>query len=585
MPNYVEKIQPEFQYVPVDVIDVIEGFNPREYFDPTALKDLADSIKSEGVIQPIIIRPNPDKDGRFFLIAGERRYRASQIAEQVDIPVVIRNVSEDQARIIALIENNQREDVTPMEEAIAARKVLDYVNGDRDEASRVLGWSRKMLDNRLLLLHCITDVQSALIQRKILIGHAELFSVLPETTQKGTLKKVLAENWSIQELKKRIVSFTSKRVLASAVFDTSVCMDCKHNTSKQAALFVEHVDAGCCGLPVCWDEKVKVWLEQRKQELATEYTKLYMDVEKDPASWTLLIATGNDGIGKEQYAACKACENYGAIMSTQPGKVGTVVHDNVCFNPGCHKEKVITYRESLGTDEKSNNTTASDSTSSTNGNKRKTGTRTTSKSGSATKPASAITPRKITEHVNGFYRETSAKVIATSPTMITVYTILALQHESEGGDLIDSLKKEFSFLKTSDRSKLITQLFKQGDAVLERIIQTYVTSIAQQKDRFEQSRPYLDGAKTTLKCLKTDLSQHFVIDEAFLQLHTKGGLMDLLKKAKNKEGETFVKVFDAKNGKGSFAKLDKEKHPDMIKKILDSGFDFAGYLPKSVVLK
>jgi ParB family transcriptional regulator, chromosome partitioning protein len=568
----------EFQDIDISRIDVREGFNPRRYFDPDALQELADSIRKDGVIQPIVIRPQ-ENSGRYFIVAGERRWRASQLAGLNTIPSVIKHVDENQARILSIVENFERENVTPMEEADAARKILDVVEGDRDEAAKVIGWSRKLFDSRLLLLHCTSEVQDALIERKIMLGHAELLAALPEKTQVGTLKKVLEENWLVKDLKKRVMSFLSRRNLQSAVFDVSGCQGCRHNTSDQVELFAENVGAGYCGLPECWDEKLTAWLATRKQELTTEYTHIFTDIEKDPSTWVTLMPSGDNGVGEAQLDACKGCEHYGAIMSTQPGKEGAIIHDDVCFNLPCNKDKITAYQDSLGVAQ----SPADQEPPAKSSGSAKSASKSTQKK-AVSRPA-GLTPKKVIDHINHFYRETNADVITTSPTMIAVYGILAMQREASGNAKpIKALEKEFSCLKASTRAKRIAGLFELDDTALERITRTYVTCIAQMMDEFTSRGEYLDGAKASLKCLKTDLRLHFLVDKAFLEIHTKGGLMELLRKAKNAKGETFVEVYETKHEKGAFNKLDKMKHPDMIKAILDTKYDFAGYVPKDVTL-
>lgn len=561
-----------FEFIALDKIAICDGFNPRTYFDQQSLAELAQSIKTEGVIQPIILRHNPDKEGHYFIVAGERRYRASLMTGLDVIPAIVRELDENSARVLAILENFRRENISPMEEAEAARKVLDCVDGDRNEAARQLGWSHKVLDNRLLLLHCAEPVKQALNKREILLGHAELLSPLPEKTQTGTLKKLTEEKWSVPHLKERVSAFLSKRNLTDAVFDTQDCQTCPHNTSQQAELFAEHVSAGCCGIPECWANKTTEWLNIRKKELETDYSRLYLDLEKDPATWEIISVSGEQGVGQAQLNSCKACDHYGAIMSSQAGKEGTILSSDVCFNLTCLRKAVKTYQISLA----SHKTPKTDTKSVDNDSRAR-----------KIKPASQkpLTPKRILDFAKGFLRRIASEKVTSSPTMVAVYSVLALKSEAAESKQIEALEKKFKFLKTRERGKLIKHLFSQTDAVLEEITHTYVASIAQQSDQNYVDEPYLKGAKITLACLGINLTEHFVVNEDFLKLHTKGGLMEMLRKTKNADGVTFARFFDQKHGKGNFARLEKLKHPDIVNKIISSGYNFKGFLPKYINLK
>lgn len=131
--------------MPINLISIQEGFNPRVYFSDGEMQELIASIKSEGVLQPIVVRLQPDNK-TYWVVAGERRYRAAVAAGLPEIPAVVRHLDDKQARLTATIENTQRADMSPGEEAIAARNVLSDCDGDRAEALRLLGWSARKFE-------------------------------------------------------------------------------------------------------------------------------------------------------------------------------------------------------------------------------------------------------------------------------------------------------------------------------------------------------------------------------------------------------------------------------------------------------
>ena len=188
----------QLAYLPLDWITVQPHFNPRTFFEDGEFAALVESVRAQGVLQAVWVRPCADYDPaapRFWLIAGERRWRAAHAAGVASIPATIRFADAQQALVLADLENNAalRINLSVAEEAHFAQRFLGECAGERAEAARLLGWSRAKLDARLLLLHAAPAVLDALTQRKIQVGHAELLAGLPEATQNGTLAKILSD--------------------------------------------------------------------------------------------------------------------------------------------------------------------------------------------------------------------------------------------------------------------------------------------------------------------------------------------------------------------------------------------------------
>lgn len=170
---------------------------PRKKFNEEALKELADSIKEQGIIQPIIV----EKDGdRYNIIAGERRFRAARITGLFEIPAIIRKYTEAEKLEAALIENIQREDLNAVEEAKAYMQLMTTLNLNQEQVARKVGKKRSTIANSLRLLKLPDDMQSAVIENKITAGHARaLLSILNPADMRILYSRILNDTLSVRE--------------------------------------------------------------------------------------------------------------------------------------------------------------------------------------------------------------------------------------------------------------------------------------------------------------------------------------------------------------------------------------------------
>ena len=155
--------------LPIDEI-IPNREQPRKQFDDEALADLSESIAQHGVLQPLLVRPMPD--GSYQLVAGERRWRASRMAGLTEVPVVVRDMDEQEAAELALIENLQREDLNPMEEALGYQTLMDTYGMTQEEAAQRVNKSRPAVANALRLLHLPQAVADLVAEGKLSAGHA-----------------------------------------------------------------------------------------------------------------------------------------------------------------------------------------------------------------------------------------------------------------------------------------------------------------------------------------------------------------------------------------------------------------------------
>lgn len=181
--------------LPID--DVLPNrFQPRIKFSESEVLALADSIKNHGVIQPILVRPIGDK---FEIIAGERRYKASVMAGLKEIPAIVRQLDDKQSAELALIENVQRKDLTPIEEALSYKKILDMGYLTQEQLALKLGKKQSTIANKLRLLNLDEDVQNALLYEKISERHARSLLKLDKEDQKEMLKRIINERLTVRQ--------------------------------------------------------------------------------------------------------------------------------------------------------------------------------------------------------------------------------------------------------------------------------------------------------------------------------------------------------------------------------------------------
>lgn len=181
----------------MDVTLIQRGkYQPRRDIDPQSLEDLASSIRTQGIIQPLIVRPVGDK---FEIIAGERRWRAAQLAGLDEVPVIIRHIPDEAAIAIALIENIQRENLNPIEESMALQRLIDEFGMTHQEAADAVGKSRASITNLLRLLALPDEVKNMLERGQLEMGHARTLITLPEAVQLETANLIITRELSVRE--------------------------------------------------------------------------------------------------------------------------------------------------------------------------------------------------------------------------------------------------------------------------------------------------------------------------------------------------------------------------------------------------
>ncbi len=177
-------------------------YQPRSHMDETALKELAASIKLQGIMQPILVRPVAA--GKYEIIAGERRWRASKLAGLETVPVLVREVPDNAALAMALIENIQREDLNPLEQATGIQRLVNEFGATHDQAADMVGRSRSAVNNLLRLLALATPVRDLMQQGKLDMGHARALLALAGMQQIEAARTVVAKNYSVRDTEKLV---------------------------------------------------------------------------------------------------------------------------------------------------------------------------------------------------------------------------------------------------------------------------------------------------------------------------------------------------------------------------------------------
>ena len=215
---------PALEAVPGDVlrtlpVDALQAgkYQPRKVWDEDKLAELAESIKAQGVIQPIVVREIADHGGKTYeIIAGERRWRASKLAGLAEIPVVIRKVDDRTVVAMALIENIQREDLNPLEEANALQRLIDEFDLTHAQAAEAVGRSRVAVSNLLRLLELAPEIRVLVETRALDMGHARALLALTPQAAIALARQAAEAGWSVREVEHRVQQLAAGAIPTSS---------------------------------------------------------------------------------------------------------------------------------------------------------------------------------------------------------------------------------------------------------------------------------------------------------------------------------------------------------------------------------
>lgn len=538
------------------------GKNYRKRFAAEALADLQEQIKAAGgVLEPIVVRPHPAIEGQYEIIAGERRWRAAKalFGDDYNMPIVVRDATDAEARALGIIENSGREDTSEVEEAQGAADLLTYNNGDKEATARQLGWKPELLERRLLLLNCAAEVQNALIEERIKLGHAELLSGLPHDRQNKVLAMVLEHKAPVEVLRKQLGQFA--RRLSEAIFDTAQCVSCPHNSAQQAALFDESIGDGFCQHPSHYEELTFAKLEEQALPLRERYQVVRIYRAADGFQPLHLKADGEVGVGDEQYASCKACANFGCAVSAVAGSYGTVA-EPLCFDAQCHSKKVLDRRRAEREARKAQEAGPAPAPASEEASV---------PTKAAAKKPSNHTPPRVTEYREQQWRRWVANHLMGQPDRN--HRVLSALIASSSLQAFHSGKFVEAACKLASPAKVGSNTFKaaleQADAFgadsLPKIVQAVTASAAFGID--------VAGLEVLLNYLEVDEAKHFTLNSEYLELLTVSELEALAEELKLRKAM----------GDAAFKKAKAGAKPKFIEALLHvDGFTYAGAVPKAI---
>ncbi len=554
------------QQTHVKASQIVPGLNPRKYFDTQEMAELESSILAQGIIQPISVRPVGDN---YEIVAGERRWRAAKKVHGEDylIPVYIREMTDAEAAAAGANENIIRAAMSPAEESEVASRILGQCNGNYDEAAKRLGWSRATLEKRLALMNCSENVRNALTERKIQLGHAELFATATKDKQDKVLEKILnlPSLPTVQEFKQQLEQVSKN--LTSAIFDKAECAGCQFNSTNQGMLFAEAINDGHCTNGSCYDTKTEGELNVRAEKLKEEFP--IVKILRPGENFTLIkiVAEGTTGVGEAQSQACKSCSNYGGVVSSLPNSLGKV-YGNQCFDPACNSSKVAARikaeKEAAQAQAEAAKTTAKAETKASQSDSKATAEK-------AEKPEAKVTvvdSTRVKEYRVKVWRTILVKELLANDeknkAVLLALSICGLGRYISGS----KLTKAFNKLTgndvptiSSNLGEVVTLLMSASDEAKVKLHQALAASV---QDEIEES-----NLRQLLSFLEADMAKHWQLNKDYLDLMTKSEIEVIATEIGLK----------AHIGEG-FSKLMGGKKDELVAALLKvEGFEYAGKVP------
>lgn len=543
--------------------DILLGNNPRTRFDPTTEEEFEESIRLYGVTGPVMLRP---VEGGMRLVYGHRRrhYAIKVHGPDYMIPVLVREMTDEEEDAIKTIENTHRDAMSPADVAIDAGKKLARYNGDKAMTATVLGIGVKSLEKRLALLNCSDSVLKALLENEIELSYAELLASVSKAKQDAVIKIVIEQKMPLHALKEQLLAISKN--LNEAIFDKTECATCISNSCQQQALFKEAIEAGHCTRGSCYDRKTEAELEVRRQALLSDFPRVEIARTGDNFKIIKLVIDGPKGVGETQAAACRACSNFGATISAVPGKIGQKF-TGACFDFNCNEKKVQENQNAIKAElEKS-----ADGKKSAGSKADKTGKAGDAKTANATaKKVQVEETARVKEYRTKQWREITEKVILASPmqaiTLLISFSIAGLLRDIDStylrnafGILINN-KKSFA----DDVQSVITETdplnAEQQRELLINIVASCIKGISE------------SNLIKVMTYLEIDMKEHWSINKAFLELLTKSELKVLAE-----DIGMSVALGDQYNA------VMKLKHDEIISKLLTiEGFEYQGVIPTSM---
>ncbi|HHH9441212.1 TPA: PRTRC system ParB family protein [Pseudomonas aeruginosa] len=581
--------QAEMQHVVVARVRRNSSVDPRKGRNTALYLQIKESIRQHGVQQPIIVRPVNEPDYDFEIVAGNTRWQCTVDLETATIPAIIRNLTDAEARVIAAIENMQRADLTPIEEGKHAMVVLADSGNDHAEVMKLLGWSRTRLDGRILLSRACAEVEEALLQGQIKIGHAELLCRLEEQDQAPILARIIEQNLTVKDTQERL--FAISRDISSARFDTKDCSACPHNSAAYIDLFETAVSGAKCQNATCWNQKTSDLIDVKLIEAKSDFGVVHTDLTLPKDGYVRLESKGPSGVGETQLSACLSCEKYGAVVSTSAGHEGAVV-GGYCFDRNCNKEMQTSYQATLA--EATGQQAAPAHPSEVGGQAGASPASERSPATSAHKPAATAEKAKpaqpqslkksIRREAFNMYSQMACKAVQGNRRLALAIAIVSMCLEMKNSlpsELAARIKKRLGvgdFVSDSERCKIEVKLAELEEAELLELLTSLASATPFRNDNADAFERSLPGSQSLAYIKHEGMKpvEHFEMSESYLKSLVKAGIIEDCKRS------GFEAKYNEVHGDKAFSKLATEKSDALIKAVLAfKEFSWAGYLPEA----
>lgn len=571
-------------------IDPRRGRNAQDY------AQFVESVRANGVLQAICVRPikDEDQDHDYEIVFGNTRHSAANDAGLEFVPAVIKDMTDAQARMLAAIENLQRADLTPVDEARHVMQLLADLANDHEAVMKELGWSRTKLDSRILLSHACDAVADALIQGQIKIGHAELLCRLPDTDQPAVLDAVISKNYSVADTRDRLLALT--RDLSTARFNTDECRSCLHNSGANADLFDVSLGSSRCQNATCWNEKTSSLIEVKLIEAKQDFGVAHTDLTLPKDGYTKLVARGVEGIGEDQMSACTSCDSYGAVVSTTAGREGDVI-GGYCFNRTCLTSKREEYQALVAAASAQTNVVqlpvagATQPTDSPVPGTQVEMSANPSKTSQPVTNTKQIKPEQIRKSIRRHAFEVYSRAartavlddqcLALAVAITSMYFDLRSDLTIEQREALDSKVGAKPSLIKDDRAKLEIELAKKGQEALMTLMSDVASLTVLRNDPGDRFDKSVSGSQSVafMEHSTLDPTDYFLMNESYLKAQVKAGIVEDCAKS------GFALKYNEVKGDKAFQKLSAGKTSDLIEGILQfTDFSWKGYLPAALKL-
>ncbi|PSU31661.1 ParB/RepB/Spo0J family partition protein [Photobacterium lutimaris] len=542
----------KFAYLKAADLKPLPWGNIRESRNQEDYQTLRESIRANGVHTPICVR---EVDGEQQVVFGYGRWEGC-LAESIElIPAIIRTLTDEEARRLQASENSDRESMSIVDEAKAVRYIIADCNGDAKAAAASMGWTEHKMRSCLQILRCSPTVQKAIEVKQengftLTLSHAAVLSTVEQTLQDQILPKVILTKMNLTLLKQRVKTVI-ERPLASAIFDTTACKTCEHNTCEQYAMFESDALAkDLCMNPTCFVEKEQAHTKQRMAELESEYGNVIamstVDGQNQPVHEAM--------IGDNYQNKCLSCSKL-ATVYVDVGKSRDQVLENQCLNSKCLMS-MITVRQ------QPKQSTAASPVTRADKPQADTAKQTTTEPVSTPKPAAI--PKRLTHESQDFSRSVLAPMLLNEHESYANALILATLESSHGtGNITDKVKKYLSLDSDTLQDKINAE------------IQNITEKAANENCSFNPRSMMLKLAKGNTE-LESRVRTGWTPTQSRLKDMTKAIRLNVL------EESGFRAEFEKTKSAKEYAKLVSLTADSQIAEILKFKFDWTNYCPSYV---